>query len=67
MTDDNPIYYVDSEQCRGERRLYWVADRTRRGASIGHGKAVSRLYTSQKSAERECDRLNAATGSGAST
>lgn len=53
-------YYVDTEHVRGERRIYWVADRTsdRIGGRITRGRIVSRTMTKQ-AAERECARLNA--------
>lgn len=46
-------YFVQSEQVRGEPRIYWICDRQRRCEQVG-------LHTrSERTAENRCERLNA--------
>ncbi len=52
-------YFVDTEHVRGERRVYWVADRGQRAIrGVGMGKQVSDCTTDKRKAERQCDKLN---------
>lgn len=55
-------YWVQSEQCRGERRVYYVCDREKEDQ--GPSSRVSGVvYWSQsrKRAEDKCDKLNGVT------
>lgn len=50
-------YFVQSEHVRGEPRIYWICDRANK---FGRGFAqVGNHTTSERAAERRCERLNA--------
>jgi hypothetical protein len=50
-------YFVQGEQVRGEPRIYWVEDRQKRyGRNFEQATGHT---TSERTAERWCDKLNA--------
>ena len=49
-------YIIQTEHIRGERRLYWVEDRSKK---YGRGfDQVTEHTTDQRKAQRWCDKLN---------
>jgi len=53
-----PRYYVQSEQVRGERRFYWVADSTRKESWSHYPGMIEGTGTwNRTTAQKRCEKL----------
>lgn len=61
------VYYVQSEQVRGERRSYWIERRNLKSPSQArYTECIQDFGTNKSRAEKRCNELNAGRGALAS-